>query len=691
MEESRARGLEALTALFGERCERPAEPEEAGIVASVLPVDAGEVRRLAEIAARCSLRIVSAGGGTAPGEPAEKEGGVVVRYDLMRSIRTPERGAGWVEAEPGVTWLALDRELRRGGMGLAVYPTSAPRATVGGWLATDGIGVGSFEYGRLRENVLSASVVEHGGGLREVGGEELGYFFGPGRVTGIVVSARLRTRRTDRDRTFAAAFAEAGGVAGAVEDLAASGAPLWHLAIVSPVMAAARGLRQSYLLFGAYPGERDGEEWWELRRRVLRDHGGLELDSWETARVWGERFYPISAPGEHSYPPSSRPAPEVTREFVPLSDLRRALEARPGAALQCSVSRTGEALLLALGAQRTTPQTGKVHDERRAGDGAFFPTRVMVAVDGSTEAEGAARAAVELCEDTGSELHVAYVAPPPGAFAAPEAQIWYPEAADELEKIAERDGRPVLDEQVRKIPAGKVAGAHLRVGRADAGVVALAEELGAGLVVVGNRGRGPLRRALLGSVSDPVSRHAHCPVLVFRDTGSAHGPTLRNGRVLVAVDGSREAEAAASVAGELAAAAGARLHVAYCPDFGPLVPYPAPYAGDDWRERLERAKRRAREFVEERASRLSQDAGVEVEAHLRPGRAEDEILRLGEELDADLIVVGSRGLGGIKRALLGSVSAGVTRHARGPVLVVRKTKPAPEPLKPAARAGSLEG
>jgi FAD/FMN-containing dehydrogenase len=50
-------------------------------------------------------------------------------------------------------------------MGLAVYPTSAPRATVGGWLATDGLGVGSFEYGWLRENVLSASVVLPGGEL----------------------------------------------------------------------------------------------------------------------------------------------------------------------------------------------------------------------------------------------------------------------------------------------------------------------------------------------------------------------------------------------------------------------------------------------------------------------------------------------------------------------------------------------
>lgn len=146
----------------------------------------------------------------------------------------------------------------------------------------------------------------------------------------------------------------------------------------------------------------------------------------------------------------------------------------------------------------------------------LFPTKALLAVDGSAEAEKAARAAAELCEGTGSELHVLYVAPLPRASVSPETLAWYPDAIDRLEEIGERDGRPVLEEQVRKLSAsgGEVAGAHLKVGRADEEVVALAEELGAGLVVVGNRGRGPLRRTLLGSVSDSVVRHAHCPVLV---------------------------------------------------------------------------------------------------------------------------------------------------------------------------------
>jgi nucleotide-binding universal stress UspA family protein len=61
-----------------------------------------------------------------------------------------------------------------------------------------------------------------------------------------------------------------------------------------------------------------------------------------------------------------------------------------------------------------------------------------------------------------------------------------------------------------------VAQAHLRVGRPDEQIVALAEEIGAGLIVMGNRGLGGLRRLLMGSVSDSVVRHAHCPVLIVR-------------------------------------------------------------------------------------------------------------------------------------------------------------------------------
>jgi len=52
--------------------------------------------------------------------------------------------------------------------------------------------------------------------------------------------------------------------------------------------------------------------------------------------------------------------------------------------------------------------------------------------------------------------------------------------------------------------------------RRDQAIVHLADEIGAGLIIIGSRGLGGLRRALMGSVSDSAVRHAHCPVLVVR-------------------------------------------------------------------------------------------------------------------------------------------------------------------------------
>jgi nucleotide-binding universal stress UspA family protein len=93
-----------------------------------------------------------------------------------------------------------------------------------------------------------------------------------------------------------------------------------------------------------------------------------------------------------------------------------------------------------------------------------------------------------------------------------------PRLQSRLEEDAEEAAKTALEEQATKArEAGiEVAGAHTEDGFPDEEIVGLAGRLGAGLIVVGSRGHGPLRRALMGSVSDSVVRHAHCPVLVVR-------------------------------------------------------------------------------------------------------------------------------------------------------------------------------
>jgi nucleotide-binding universal stress UspA family protein len=140
----------------------------------------------------------------------------------------------------------------------------------------------------------------------------------------------------------------------------------------------------------------------------------------------------------------------------------------------------------------------------------IFPTRILLATDGSEEAELAATTAVDLAKGTNSELHVVYVEP---------ALPMIADFADPGPERTEPESRRLLDEQVRHIEeaGGTVAEAHLRLGRPDDQIVRVSEESGAGLIVMGSRGRGGVRRALMGSVSDSVVRHAHCPVLIVRE------------------------------------------------------------------------------------------------------------------------------------------------------------------------------
>ena len=144
-----------------------------------------------------------------------------------------------------------------------------------------------------------------------------------------------------------------------------------------------------------------------------------------------------------------------------------------------------------------------------------FPTRILLATDGSEEAELAALRAVELADATDSELHVVHVGVVPSFLQSYPGTLGYERRI--YEQIEEMS-RELLRKESRRVKAagGTVAGTHLRMGAVDLEIVVLAEELGADLIVMGSRGLGGLRRALMGSVSDSVVRHAHCPVLVVR-------------------------------------------------------------------------------------------------------------------------------------------------------------------------------
>ena len=150
----------------------------------------------------------------------------------------------------------------------------------------------------------------------------------------------------------------------------------------------------------------------------------------------------------------------------------------------------------------------------------IFPTRILLATDGSEEAELAALRAVDVAESTDSELHVVHVGVLPTFLVSYPGTLGY--SGKLYEQIQEESRERLRELSWRvKVAGGTVAGSHLRMGAVDLEVVALAKELGVGLIVMGCRGHRGIRRAIEGSVSDGVIRHAPCPVLVVRSHESA--------------------------------------------------------------------------------------------------------------------------------------------------------------------------
>jgi len=298
-----------------------------------------------------------------------------------------------------------------------------------------------------------------------------------------------------------------------------------------------------------------------------------------------------------------------------------------------------------------------------------FGGRILLATDGSPEAERALGTAAKLSETLGAELHLVSVEPMPDPLSWPEARIMSPELRGDMRERAEDAARDTLEGQAEKIREMdvEVSGVHAVAGRPDAEIVRVAEEVGAGLVVLGSRGLGPVRRAVMGSVSLSVVHHSHCSVLVVREGVDGGLP----GRVLLAVEGSKESRAAAEAAAEISASTGSGLHVVFVIPTAEQLYGPHFYSAEIKQSVREQAEDDVRAFLDEQVGWIEERGGKVEDTHVAVGRPDAEIVKLAEELPAGLTVVGSRGLGGVRRALVGSVSDSVIRHAHGPVLVVR--------------------
>jgi nucleotide-binding universal stress UspA family protein len=294
--------------------------------------------------------------------------------------------------------------------------------------------------------------------------------------------------------------------------------------------------------------------------------------------------------------------------------------------------------------------------------------RILVPLDGTVFSEQALPWAVSVAKRSGAAIHLATVEiPPPMAF--PDVNFLTPLSDAELAYL---DG---VAERLRAAGIVEVDVAVLN-GNAPEALEEHRRQIEADITVMATHGRGPVARSWLGSVADQFVRATAAPVLMVRpreadgEVDLASLPVVE--RLVLTLDGSALSESAVEPAMSLAKLYEAdttlvrvieypnRTESVYLPDMVEAV-----------EERLEESRQATHDELGRRAAQLSTD-GTSVDQETRVViHAAEGILNIASERGADVVAMASHGRGGLRRAVLGSVTDKVLRGSDRPVFIVR--------------------
>ncbi|MFP3938822.1 MAG: universal stress protein [Acidobacteriota bacterium] len=289
---------------------------------------------------------------------------------------------------------------------------------------------------------------------------------------------------------------------------------------------------------------------------------------------------------------------------------------------------------------------------------------IVAATDFSEPARLGVAWAATAARAHGARLHLVHVVTPPmpvADFAAPPLTM-----DRELREAARRRLDELLTEDLL---SGVEAHAVLRDGTPAQTLLDVADQVKAGLLVVGTRGLTGFRHLLLGSTAERIVQRSEVPVLSIHPEDSLPGRGPRT--VLVPTDFSRDAEAAFDAAGDCLALSEETTRVILLHVFHVPAEYRA-YGPDSTFARLSsEMEQRLRERLEELAGPLRRE-GRTVDVECVQGIPAEVIVRQAEEADVDLIAMGTHGRSGMAHFLLGSTAERVVQHAACPVLTVRR-------------------
>jgi nucleotide-binding universal stress UspA family protein len=216
---------------------------------------------------------------------------------------------------------------------------------------------------------------------------------------------------------------------------------------------------------------------------------------------------------------------------------------------------------------------------------------------------------------------------------------------------------------------GVAADIRVTTGDAREEIVRMADELDVDLVVMGSRGLGRAVGFLLGTVSAAVAQDCQRPVLVVK--GRRRG--LRS--ALVALDGSEHSLAGLSVLAQLPRRGDLVVHLVGVVEAMPLPRTAPKMLRAELQAAAQAAEQERRQVLQQALEAVNPSlAGGKTTATVVIGDPPDEILRIADAKSVDVIVVGARGLGPVKRVVLGSVSEAILREARCSVLIAKRAR-----------------
>jgi nucleotide-binding universal stress UspA family protein len=293
--------------------------------------------------------------------------------------------------------------------------------------------------------------------------------------------------------------------------------------------------------------------------------------------------------------------------------------------------------------------------------------KILVPLDGSELAEVALPYAEELAGKLGSEVTLLHVCESAEAQYHHMHQLY-------IQKMVAATKRGAKQYLVKPDAKAIMVKSAILSGHPAEQIVDFAEKQGIGLIVIATHGWSGIRRWVLGSVADKVVRATKQPVALIRAKG-VHHHTFAEGKLnktLIPLDGSKEGEAVIPYVEELASGLkGEVVLLQVVPPPSPVFAVPGETAQIPYTQaEVELLKVNAGSYLEKVANALK-DKHIKVEFEVRVGNTGNEIIKLADEVHADLVAMSTHGWSGITRWALGSTADKVLNGGNTPLLLVR--------------------